>query len=425
MELDGSFWWVILISLFLLSFLFSLIRESLYYASAYKLEKIFARKRKNGFQEKLNLYLNKQEEMIWTTAAFEGLFNFGFLLVITLKFLGSSPKLSLVPFLLLFGVSFVFFIFASLLPKIMAGLMADSILYRSIRLTYTIARLTTPLIRFLKFLEKITCRLLNIGEDSEARNAQEEIIEAAREGERYGLLAKEGKKMIESLIDFTNSEASEVMVPRTEMNALDVNASIEEAAKFSISTGHSRIPVYQDNQDNIIGILYVKDLFGQWIEKGNEGTLRDILRKPYFVPETKWISALLREFKSKKVHIAIVLDEYGGTAGLITIEDILEEIVGEIDDEFDQEEKEPSIKKVSENVLEVDARIHIDQLNEKLHLELSEDEDYETLGGFVISHLGRIPRAGENFSSNDLHFSVLEADERKIIKVKITLQPSE
>ncbi|RME84284.1 MAG: HlyC/CorC family transporter [Planctomycetota bacterium] len=421
MDIDGSSWWIWAFISFGLTFFFSLLRESLYYASTYKLEKIYSHRKGPEAQKQLNFYLEHLEEMSWVVSTLQGFSFFALLFLLFLRyylpFQGKSPLY----LLLLFGFALLVFIFGTLVPKMIASAFSESILYYTLPQMFNITRLFKPIVIILEYLEKITLRILAAKEDEEADLAREEIIEALREGERYGLLAKESKKMIESLIRFTSLDASEVMVPRTEMKTLEVNTSPEEAARFAIETGHSRIPVFEENQDNIVGILYVKDLFRAWLEK-KEFHLKDILRKPNFIPETKQVSSLLREFKAKKVHIAIVLDEYGGTSGLITIEDILEEIVGEIDDEYDREEPEPPIKKINESTLEVDGRVHIDDLNDEYGLQLSEEGDYETIGGLITSHLGRIPQKGEVISYNDeLEFTILEADERKIDKVKISI----
>jgi CBS domain containing-hemolysin-like protein len=255
------------------------------------------------------------------------------------------------------------------------------------------------------------------------READEEIMSAVSEAEKEGGLEEEQRDMIASIINFRDADAEEIMTPRTDMIGIPIDASVEEARHLALDKGHSRIPVYEENRDNIIGVLYAKDLLEYWgVPDAEVPPLKTIMRKPYFVPESKLVSELLRDMRQNKIHMAIVLDEYGGTAGLITIEDILEEIVGEIEDEYDPDAAQPIIQ-FSLNEIEVDARVHVDEINERLSIELAEDEDFETIGGFVFDHLGKVPAAGESFSYEGIRFTVLEADERRIQRVRIVVPP--
>jgi len=190
-----------------------------------------------------------------------------------------------------------------------------------------------------------------------------------------------------------------------------------QAAEEIVVAGHTRVPVYERDMDNIIGVLYAKDLL-QLTAQDKDVPLRQIMRKPFFVPETKPLDDLLRDFKRLKVHIAIILDEYGGTAGICTIEDLLEQIVGEISDEYDREEPE-EMKRISDTVVEIDSRMYVDDLNDALDLELPEDEDYDTVAGLVFSEMGCIPKVGESIEAHEARFSVLAADERKIIRLRV------
>jgi CBS domain containing-hemolysin-like protein len=183
-----------------------------------------------------------------------------------------------------------------------------------------------------------------------------------------------------------------------------------------VSAGHSRIPIHDGDIDNIIGVLHVKDLLQA--EDADHVDLRRLMRKPLFVPETKRLDDLLREFKARKVHMAIVLDEYGGTAGLVTVEDLIEEIVGDISDEYDRPES-ALMKRVDEHSAEVDGRMYVDDLNDALGLELPEDEDYDTVAGLVFSELGYIPPVGEKLTAYGVTFTVQAADDRKIIRLRV------
>lgn len=274
--------------------------------------------------------------------------------------------------------------------------------------------------------EKVAHRLWPIvfGQDDESGSSpiQEELLSVVNEGEREGTIHEDAADMIEGLIELHESAVSEVMTPRTDMVMLRGTASLEEACRIIVEHGHSRIPVYGETRDEIVGMLYAKDLLPHI--GSPDGASRELstleLRTPLYVPETKPVHELLREFQRGRVHIAIVLDEYGGVAGLVTIEDILEEIVGEITDEHDPLELAP-IQKLSENAIEVDGRVHVDELNEVLPLRLPEDADYDTVGGFVFSFLGRIPRAGESFLHDEATFTIVDAGDRAIRRIRIEM----
>jgi len=208
------------------------------------------------------------------------------------------------------------------------------------------------------------------------------------------------------------------MTPRTDIVAVEVNCDLQTVLKTINTAGHTRVPVYEDNIDKIIGLIYAKDLLTEIGKDPADFKLRDKLRDAYFVPETKPLRALLHEFQNQKLHIAVVLDEYGGTAGIVTLEDILEELVGEITDEYEKTPPEP-IKKIDKNTIEVDARTYVDDLNDQFELNLPEDEDYETIGGFVFSHLGYVPKTGESFDYENLKFTIATAEARRIKRIRI------
>lgn len=243
-----------------------------------------------------------------------------------------------------------------------------------------------------------------------------EILQVASEGNAEGAVKPEEMEMLESVIEFGDRQAGEIMTPRTDIVALPVDADMETVRRTIIEAGHTRIPVYDGDIDNIIGILYAKDLLA--IEDKRSVNLRSIMRKPFFIPETKRLDDLLREFKARKMHMAIVLDEYGGTAGLVTVEDVIEEIVGDISDEYDRAES-PLIKRIDERTFEVDGRMYIDDFNDATGLALPEEQDYETVAGFVFSELGAIPSVGQSLIVDNAKFTVLAADERKITRLRV------
>ncbi|MCD4824489.1 MAG: hemolysin family protein, partial [Phycisphaerae bacterium] len=261
------------------------------------------------------------------------------------------------------------------------------------------------------------------GDEDGQEEAKQEILQAAADGAAEGTVDAEEVEMIESVMEFSDLDTAQIMTPRTDIFALETGISWMDAAKQIHAAGHTRVPIYEDNLDNITGIIYAKDLL-EYIGMDHPPTLENICRKPFFVPETKTLNDLLREFKARKVHLAVVLDEYGGTAGLVSIEDVLEELVGDISDEYDIPEKQ-QLRRINETTVEVDGRLRVDELNDELEMELPEDEDYDTVAGFAIAELGYIPTQGETFQTANAKFSVLEADERKITKLRIEKLPPE
>jgi CBS domain containing-hemolysin-like protein len=250
---------------------------------------------------------------------------------------------------------------------------------------------------------------------------EEEIKTLVDAGEEGGAIAEDEKEMIYSIFEISDTWAREIMVPRMDMLALDVETSLKDAVDALLKSGHSRVPVYQDNVDSIQGILYAKDLLRLWHENGGASghTLRDLLRPAYFVPETKKVNELLAELQQRRIHMAIVIDEYGGTAGLVTLEDIVEEIVGDIRDEYDINE-EVFCERISDTEYLFDARISLDEVNELLSTRIP-TEDMDSLGGYIYGQLGHVPVAGETVTAEQVTFEVLTVTGRRIRKVRGTL----
>jgi CBS domain containing-hemolysin-like protein len=251
---------------------------------------------------------------------------------------------------------------------------------------------------------------------------EEEIQELMDAGEQEGLINEEENEMIRSILEFRDRMVREIMVPRTDMACVPAEASIREVISNIIACGHSRIPVYDGTVDNIIGVLYAKDLLKSWGTCDGDVDLRTIIRPPFFVPETKSFEELLQEFRRRRVHLAIVIDEYGGTSGLVTIEDLLEQIVGDIQDEYDLEEE--WLVEQGDGTVVVDARLPVEDLEEWFGVDI-EREKFDTIGGLIFHVTGRIPRSGEVAEGYGLVFRILDAEERKINKVRIERKPEE
>ncbi|MEQ8766406.1 MAG: hemolysin family protein [Planctomycetota bacterium] len=317
--------------------------------------------------------------------------------------------------------------FCETLPRALTLQYHDGVARWALPIGYLLSFPLLPFRQINGFMRSLVFRLTGIDQrTSNEMEITEDIRSAVELGEREGVLEEDEKEMIENIIEFKDLDVSEVMTPRTDMFCLDIETPLEQAVREASQKGHSRIPVFRENRDQIIGVLYVKDLLRHWGRNGSsELKLSKMLRQPYFIPETKTIGELLHEFQRDKVHIAIVLDEYGGTSGLITIEDIVEEIVGEISDEYDPAAEE-MLRVVEENrIANVDAKLHIDELNEVLGIEIPESEDFDTVGGFVFSNLGKVPQVGESLRHLNVEFRVLDADTRRINRLQVIVHPDE
>ena len=252
-------------------------------------------------------------------------------------------------------------------------------------------------------------------------DVEKEIQQIIDEGEQRGLISEDEGEMIQGIFSFRDTIAREIMVPRTDTVYAEAETKLPEIIQIIIESGHSRIPIYQDNIDNIIGTLHAKDLLPSW--GASDMALRDILRPPYFIPETKKISEVLKDLRDNKSHMAIVIDEYGGTAGILTLEDIIEEIIGEIMDEYDAEQK--LIIEHEDGSISVNARLDVEKLEDFLQVDLPEG-DFESVGGFIISLIGKVPEVNEKVIYDSLEIVIEAGSSRKIDRVRIRkLAPGE
>jgi CBS domain containing-hemolysin-like protein len=284
-----------------------------------------------------------------------------------------------------------------------------------------------PLTSMMHAIDRAVGRATHAGSgdpEAEAEEAlQQEILSVVEEGEKEGVVDETEREMIESVIEFRATHAGQIMTARPEIIGLDIGSSLDQIKQTLEESGHSRIPVYEGTLDHIVGILYARDLLKFLGTSSAQFDIRSAMRAALYVPESKPLPDLLQDFKLQKIHIAIVLDEYGGTSGLITIEDLLEELVGDISDEH--EPTEPAmLKRVNDAISEVDARIYVDELNRVLGLHLPEDAGYDTLGGFVSTTLGRIPERDETFTYDGARFTILDSEPQKVNRVKIELLPA-
>ena len=275
-----------------------------------------------------------------------------------------------------------------------------------------------PITIFLTKLSKSVQSLLGLSQDK-TRLSEDELKTLVVLGEEEGQLQADEKEMIHSIFEFGETTVKEIMVPRTDMVCVEVNATLEEVLNVINENLLSRIPVYEDRIDNIIGILYVKDLLPLLRNDNRKKNfnLRKLVREAYFVPEQKKIDDLLRHFQKERIHMALVVDEYGGIAGLVTLEDVIEEIVGEIQDEYDEEQ--PMIETIDESTFIVDGRVDLEDLNDELHLNLPTEEGAETISGFILNLTGEMPQLNQTVQYNGCIFTVEEIDRNRILKVRI------
>ncbi|KNY26028.1 hemolysin family protein [Pseudobacteroides cellulosolvens] len=312
-------------------------------------------------------------------------------------------------------------VLGEMVPKKLAVRKAEAVSRFVAGPLYFFSIFAYPFIKILTMTTGFLVRLFGVdpNEDDE-KVTEEEIRLMVDVGEEKGTIDETEKEMINNIFDFNNKVVSDIMTHRTEIEALPVDARLNEVTSFINSEKYSRIPVYEDNIDNIIGIMHAKYIIQYLAEEGDKKSfnLKDIIRHPYFVPSSKKTDELLKELQRNKTHMAIVIDEYGGTAGIVTLEDLIEEIVGNIFDEDDVEEKE--MEKIDDNTYLINGAVSLDEVQEALGVDLPVD-DYETLSGFVIGQMGRIPEKGDTstIEFNDLMLKVEEVDEKKVSKIRV------
>ena len=270
-----------------------------------------------------------------------------------------------------------------------------------------------PARRFHSFIRSLLRRARNINRSADLT---EEIHDLMDEVQAKGLISDEESDMVYGVLDLKETRVYSIMVPRTAISSAPLTVTLGEAVKLVSECGHTRIPIYRNTIDEVVGVLHAKDLLKLWGEDPGISVPTEILRKVHFLPYNQKASDVLRELREKKTHLAVVTDEYGGTAGIITIEDILEEIVGEIMDEHDQDV--PLLVPIDENTVSVDARLEVEKLEEHFGVKLPEGE-FESVGGFVIHLLGRIPKVDEKVVFESLHMTIQAADMRRIHKILV------
>ncbi|SHH90213.1 putative hemolysin [Clostridium collagenovorans DSM 3089] len=320
-------------------------------------------------------------------------------------------------------LSYITLVFGELLPKRVALQNAEKIAMFSVQPIIFISKLTNPFVLFLSYSTNVIMRLFGIRtEGIEEKVSREEIKNLIEIGEEQGAINETERNMIDSIIEFDDKLAKEVMTPRTETFLLEVHSNLKDNINRILEENFSRIPVYENDIDNVVGVLYIKDLFASIVSLGIENVkIKDIMRTPYFVPETKNIDDLFKELQSTQNYLAILIDEYGGFSGIVTIEDLIEEVMGEISDEFDDED--PEIQKIDDKTYIVSGLVTIDDLNDNLNLDLSSDSA-DSIGGLCMELLGTVPKEHEHheIELDSLIFKILQLDEKRIEKLQLTLK---
>lgn len=311
-------------------------------------------------------------------------------------------------------LAFLIIVLAQILPEVIASKNPERLCFA--RTLMVVLTILSPVIVLFNLFYALFRKILGVRHPLQDGITEESIIELVAAGQEDGTIHQEEKTMIHGVFDFTDTEAKDVMVPRPDIVAVEKNTTLSELISIIKEEKFSRIPVYEKNIDNILGVVHIKDLILA-DNRESDFSLANFLRPTIFVPETKKVNDLFKTMKKEKIHLCIVLDEYGGTAGLVTLEDLIEEIMGDIQDEHDSEE--PEYHRIDADTVDVRASLRLEELNEKLGISLACPEA-ETIGGLVFSELGRIPKVGEKLKVSDTELAVLEMEGHRIEKVRLT-----
>jgi len=331
-----------------------------------------------------------------------------------------SNQISMI--LITFLLSYITLVFGELIPKRIALRNSEKIALSSVGVVVFISRLFSPFVKFLTFSTNFVLTILKMKEDNiEEKVSKEELRSLVEVGKEHGVINEAEQEMIENIIEFDEKIAREIMIPRTKVFLIDKNISIHELFENKEIGKYSRIPVYENEADNIVGVLLTKDLMMEAYKKGFDNIkVADLLQEAYFVPETKNVNELFNEMQLEKKHITILIDEYGGFSGIVTLEDLIEEVMGNIADEFDDEDL--SIRQLSRNKYLISGEVSLNDLNDNFHFEL-ESKYYDTLSGILIENLGYIPEDNENIEPitiNGVVFKPQRVRNKKIEKVVMT-----
>ena len=400
----------------LLTTLLSAINLALVQVSDSALER---RLERSGRLERGRWIFGRKEQVDHAVAFLRTMGRIGFFALVLMEVVGKDGVITWAPVLGSFAVAaLLIWFFTSVVSSAVARYAAAGLLSGMLPTLRLLDVALRPLTKPAEIVDEAVKRLVgaNLVEDE----AEEDLLRSIEDTERQGGIDATSAQMMENVVEFSDTLVGSIMTPRTAIEGIEYTDDLAAIRGFIHDDGHSRVPVYEESLDHVVGVLYVKDLV-RWVgAAAGDFKLRPLLREPIRVPESKRVSELLRDFQRGKVHMAIVVDEYGGTAGLVTIEDVLEEIVGEIRDEHDAPEaSEPGFREVSAGVLEADGRCPVADLNARLEVHLPEDEGFDTIAGFVLSRLGRVPEVGATVEGGGARVKVLAAGATAISRVSV------
>ncbi len=373
---------------------------------------------------KVERFLEKPEVFLATTLMGTNLATVTFSVTVALSIAGMAIDDTEGQLLAVALVTPMTLIFGEIVPKTLFQQHAEAIATRIVYPLQIASYVMRPGVWIMGGFAGFVARLTGTARERAFVTRDELVLLIEAESSAGSEITEEEREMIANVFDLSEATAEEVLVPLSEVTALDETTTIGEAALEVADKQHSRMPIYRSRVDDIVGVLHVFDLL-QAGPQAKGKSVAEIARPATYVPENKPAAQLLVELQRSGDHLAVVVDEYGGAVGIVTVEDILEEIVGEIDDEYDQGDEQPQLLMLDENRAQVDARLYIEDVNEALHIDLPESDDFDTVGGFVFSTLGRVPSAGESLSYANVGIQVIDADERRVKTLEFTLPPKQ
>lgn len=402
----------------------SLVLGALRYYSLARFEELLASDKVR--LARLRALLEDEDQLVVAVTALRGIATTSGLVALTAAVLaatggaGAAAAPGLLAWVEAAAIGVVVFVgFGHLMPHAIGERRAEPVIIRCLPSVHYLRLAATPTLWPFMALNRLALRAANVEQEDEAEEIKDEILSAALAGENEGVIDEQTKDVIKNLIEFRDVCVGEVMTPRPDVVYVDASDDLQTMLRKALEHQFSRLPVIDRSLDRVVGIVMVKDLFRVALEK-KEVDVKTLFRPPNFVPESKKVADLLKELRAKRTHMALVADEYGGTAGLVTIEDCIEEIIGEIDDEHDTAEK-PPIRIISQVEADLDAKVSIEEVNEELGTKIPEEEEVETIGGFITMRLGKIPVKGDKVALNGYLFTVTDADERRVRRVHLRL----
>jgi putative hemolysin len=403
----------------------SLLFSSLTYSLRdYSRSKLADRLRDLGMHDWYERTVDRTSDLIFVTAfgrLFANLFVFIGVLHATYVIMGPGREWTRYGIAVL--ITSIITLFCSVaIPHALAEHVGEGLIAHSARFLHGLRLTLRPVTKVMHWVDRLVCNLAGRPDDDDGsqleHQIEQEILSAVEEGEKEGVVDVQEREMIQSVIEFGDITVADAMTARPDIMGVPFGAQLDQVKSIFEESGHSRLPVFEGSLDKIVGVLYARDLIRLLGEPADAFNVKLAMRAPVYVPQTKPLRDLLNDFRQHKVHIAIVLDEYGGTAGLVTIEDVFAELIGELSDEHAP--SEPSmIKRIDERIAEADARIYIEQINRVLNLDIPEDAGYETLGGFVSTTVGRIPDPGISFERNGVRYTIVDAEPQRVNRVRI------